>query len=79
MSARDRVRAWLAGTVPGDVARTAHRPDALATDDVVEALDAAARALALATMERDTLRELADALRESNARLRAIVEGRAAP
>lgn len=48
--------------------------------------DAARREAALATMERDTLRGLSDALRESDVRLRAevaglraVVEGRTVP
>jgi len=66
----DAVRALGSRLIPGGTGC------AVDPERVVAAAEGLRREAALATMERDTLRGLSDALRADNARLRAIVEGR---
>lgn len=66
----DAVRALGSRLIPGGTGC------AVDPERVVAAAEGLRREAALATMERDTLRGLSDALRADNVRLRAIVEGR---
>ena len=74
-----REREWTKGR-DAEADRDAQRTRAEAAEaevaDVTRERDTARREAALSAAERDTLRSLTDALRESDARLRAIVAGR---